>query len=65
VTSKEQCKSMYVLLWNQGTQYFCAKDYGACREFYQAALYYADAGGKATVARQLALAHMALKDLEG
>ena len=56
---------MYVLLWNQGTQYFSAKHYGACKEFYQAALYYADAGGKATVARQLALAHMALKDLEG
>ncbi len=56
---------MYVLLWNQGTRYFNAKDYGACREFYAAALYYADAFGKATVARQLALACMALNDLEG
>ena len=55
---------MYVLLWNHATQHFTSKDYRACVDFYAIALEYAEADAKAAVARQLALAHLALEELD-
>lgn len=55
---------MYTLLWNYGTQQFSSKDYRACVDIYAAALAYADAAAKAVIARQLALAHLALNELD-
>ena len=62
--SKQDCKSIYTLLWNLGTQHFLAKDYSACVGAYSAALPYADADAKPRVGRQLALAHLALHQLD-
>ena len=62
--SKQDCKSMYSLLWNLGTQHFLGKDYPACVGAYTAALPYADADAKPRVGRQLALAHLALHQLD-
>ena len=61
---KDQRKSMYLLLWNHATQHFTSKDYRACVDFYAIALEYAEADAKAAVARQLALAHLALQELD-
>ena len=55
---------MCALLWNHGTQYFSSKEYRACTGFYDAALEYAEASAKATIARGLALAHLALQELD-
>ena len=55
---------MYTLLWNLGTEHFLAKDYPACVGAYSAALPYADADAKPRVGRQLALAHLALHQLD-
>ena len=55
---------MYVLLWNHATPHFTRKDYRACLDFYTIALVYAEAEAKAAVARQLALAHLALEELD-
>lgn len=55
---------MYVLLWNHATQHFTRKDYRACADFCAAGLEYAEAEAKAAVARQLALAHLALEELD-
>ena len=60
----KECKSIYTLLWNLGTQHFLAKDYPACVGAYTAALPYADADAKPRVGRQLALAHLALHELD-
>ena len=53
-----------MLLWNHATQHFTGKDYGACTDFYAAALGYAEANTKAAIARQLGQAHLALQDLD-
>ena len=53
-----------MLLWNHATQHFTGKDYGACMDFYAAALGYAEANTKAAIARQLGQAHLALQDLD-
>ena len=55
---------MYALLWNHATQHFTSKDYRASVAFYAAAAEYADAGAKAAGARQLALAYLALQELD-
>ena len=55
---------MYTVLWNLGTQHFLAKHYPACVGAYSAALPYADADAKPRVGRQLALAHLALHQLD-
>ena len=53
-----------MLLWNHGTNYFMSKDYKECVGFYAAAQEYAEASAKATIARQLALAHLAQQELD-
>ena len=58
-STKDQRKSMYMLLWDRATQPFTSKDYKACEDFCTAALGYAEADAEAAVARQLALAHLA------
>ncbi|CAL5220290.1 g2275 [Coccomyxa viridis] len=58
-STKDQRKSMYMLLWDRATQRFTSKDYKACEDFCTAALGYAEADAEAAVARQLALAHLA------
>ena len=55
---------MYLLLWNHATQHFLSKDYKVSVDFYAAAAEYADAGAKAPGTRQLALAHLALQELD-
>lgn len=62
--TKNRRKTMYALLYYCGTLYFTSKDYVACVGFYNAALEYAEPDAKATVARQLVLAHKALQDLD-
>ena len=63
-STKEQRRSMYVLLWNHATQHFTRKEYRACVDLCAIGLEYAEADAKAAVARQLALAHLALKELD-
>ncbi|CAL5220286.1 g2271 [Coccomyxa viridis] len=58
-STKDQRKSMYMLLWDRATQRFTSKDYKACEDFCTAALGYTEADAEAAVARQLALAHLA------